>query len=415
MTNNNQKKASPPKYFRSPMLVPRYVTEFQCLGGECPDTCCSTWSINVDKDTFQRYRREVHPALKPLLKQYLVQEDKKSYAKHGKLKLRPSDSHCGLHSSDGLCPIQQTLGEDALSDTCYIFPRYVVQFGDRFEQSLTLSCPEAARLALTQDNAFEFVTADFTTRLATTPVVAAVRGFSIDAMDEVRVFLVQLFQTPSLSNTERLVTVGWLCQQLDAMVDNNTQADIEVLLEEMRAMIESGSIHTTVSQLNKQQATSVTLFSILFGVKSPSEARGNQRDVLDRVRSGLGITGDLSLVKISDNYVRGSHLLAGDGGVSEKLVSRYLLNDLIRETFPWTQTSAMAHYRRLLTRYGILRLMLAGMAAEQGGSLDESTIVRTVQVFCRIYQHNIVFSKQAEELLAKSEWTQLERLYALLN
>lgn len=415
MTNSAHNKTTPPKYFSSTMLVPKYVTKFQCLGGECPDTCCSTWSINVDKATFQRYRREVHPALKPLLQQYLVQEDKDSYARHGKLKLRPSDSHCGLHSSDGMCPIQQTLGEDALSDTCYIYPRYVVQFGDRCEQSLTLSCPEAARLALTEDDAFKFVSADFTTRLATTTVVASVKGFPIEAMDEVRVFLVQLFQTPSLSNTERLVTVGWLCQQIDRLVDTNAQTSIESLLGEMREMIESGSIHTTVSQLDKQQATSVTLFSILFGVKPPNETRGNQRDVLDRVRSGLGITSELSLVKISDNYVRGSQLLAADGGTCEKLVSRHLLNDLIRETFPWSQSSAMLHYRRLLTRYGIVRLMLAGMAAEKDSALDEAEIVRTIQVFCRIYQHNTAFSKQAEGLLVKSDWTQLDRLYALLN
>ncbi len=415
MTKHMQNKTSAPRYFSSTMLVPKYVNQFQCLGGACPDTCCSTWSINIDKDTFQRYRREVHPALKPLMQQYLVQVDKESYAAHGKLSLRPSDSHCGLHSSDGMCPVQQTLGEDALSDTCYVYPRYVVQFGDRFEQSLTLSCPEAARLALTQDDAFEFVSADFTTRLATTPVVTSVNRFSVDAMDEVRVFLIQLFQTHSLSNTERLVTVGWLCQQLDNLVSSNTQANVDTLLEEMREMIASGSIHATVSQLDKQQATSVTLFSILFGVKSPDSSRNRQRDVLDRVRSGLDITADLVLMKISDNYMRGSKLLADDGGLCEKLVSRYLLNDLIRETFPWTQVSTMAHYRRLLTRYGILRLMLAGIAAEQGSALDEASIVQTIQVFCRIYQHNMAFAKQAEGLLVKSEWTQLERLYALLN
>lgn len=415
MTKNAHNKVAPPRYFTSPMLVPKYVTEFQCLGGACPDTCCSTWAITIDKETFQRYRREVHPALKPLLQQYLVQVDKDSYARHGKVSLRESDSHCGLHSADGMCPIQQKLGEDALSDTCYIYPRYVVQFGDRFEQSLTLSCPEAARLALTQDDAFEFVSADFTTRLATTPAITALRGFSVEAMDDVRVFLIQLFQTASLSNTERLVIVGWLCQQVDDLAATQTQATVTDLLAEMTAMVESGSIHTTVAQLNKQQATSVTLFSILFSTKSPEEARGNQKDVLDRVRSGLGLTADLSLLTISENYVRGSQLLAEDGGMCERLATRYLLNDLIRETFPWGQTSAMEHYRGLLTRYGILRLMLAGMAAEQGSTLDETTAIRTIQVFCRIYQHNMAFSNKAESLLVQSEWTQLDRLYALLN
>ncbi len=397
------------------MLVPKYVTQFQCLGGECPDTCCATWSIDIDRETYERYRRETHPALKPLIQQYLVQVDTTSDVRHGKLNLRQPDSHCGLHSSAGLCPVQQQLGEDALSDTCYIYPRHIVQFGNRFEQTLTLSCPEAARQALTFDDAFEFVSADFTSRLATTSVITPVRGFSVESMDEVRIFLIQLFQTPSLSNTERLVTAGWLCQQIDNLAANKTQSEVNTLLTEMTAMVESGNIHAIVAQLNKQQATSVTLFSILFGVKSPQEVRGNQRDVLDRVRSGLGITAELPLTVISDNYVRGSELLAGDGGVCEKLTSKYLLNDLIREAFPWTRTSAMEHYRRLLTRYGILRLMLAGVAAERNTALDEATIVQTIQVFCRIYQHNAVFSKRAESLLIQSEWTQLDRLYALLN
>jgi lysine-N-methylase len=413
-----KKAASPPtapKYFKSEMLVPKYVTAFQCTGGDCPDTCCSAWSINVDKETFQRYRREVNTTIKPLIQKFLVQIDKNSSSGHGKLNLREADAHCGMHSNDQMCHIQQQLGEDALSNTCYIYPRYVVQVGDGFEQSLTLSCPEAARLALTQDDAFEFVSAEFTTRLATTTVVSSMNGFSIDAMNEVRIFLIQLFQTPVLSNTERLVAIGWLCQQLDGLAEHRTQETIGILLEDMRLIIENGSIHTTVSQLNEQLAPSATLFSILFGDKVPDKTRDHQRDVLNRVRAGLGITPDLPLLDIAENYARGRQILKADGGLSERLLSRYLLNDLLRETFPWTQATAMAHYRRLLTRYGILKMMLAGIAANANTTPTESELVQTIQVFCRIYQHNVVFAERAEALLVKSEWTQLDRLYALLH
>lgn len=415
MTKHIPNSAAVPRYFSSLMLVPKYVTQFHCLGGECPDTCCSTWSIDIDKETFERYQHKTYPALETLFQQYLVRSDDTSEARHGKLNLRSSDSHCGMHSTDGLCQVHQQLGEDALSDTCYIYPRRVVKFGDRIEQSLTLSCPEAARLALTNDDAFEFVSADFTSRLATTPVVADMWGFSIESMDEVRIFLIQLFQTPTLSNTERLVCAGWLCQQIDHMVTTHTQSEVGTLLADMTGMVESGSVHAMVAQLNKQQATSVTLFSILFGTKSPSGVQGSQRDVLDRVRSGLGITADLNLADIANNYVRGSKHVAADGGNAERMASKHLLNDLIRETFPWARGSAMEHYRRLLTRYGILRLMLAGVAADQDRALDEATIVQTIQVFCRIYQHNALFTQRAERLLIQSEWTQLDHLYALLN
>ena len=397
------------------MLVPKYVTEFRCIGADCPDTCCSAWSINIDKDTFQRYRREIHPIVKPLLQQFLVQVNKDSNGAHGMMNLRPSDAHCGLHSQDRMCQVQQHLGEDALSDTCYIYPRSVVQVGEEFEQCLTLSCPEAARLALTRDDAFEFVSAEFRSRLATTKVITPVNGFSMGAMTEVRVFIIQLFQTADLSNVERLVATGWLCQQLDAICAGNAQNTVETLLAEMREMIESGSIRTTVGQLNEQVTPGATLFSILFSTNAHIQRQGRQREVLERVRAGLGITPELALTTIADNYSHGRQLLKSDGGMSEKLLSRYLLNDLMKETFPWTQPSAMEHYRRLLTRYGVLKMMLAGVAADVNMAPTEADIVKTIQVFCRLYQHNTAFAKQAESLLVKSEWTQLDRLYALVH
>ncbi len=397
------------------MLVPKYVTQFQCLGNECPDTCCAGWSITIDKETFQEYRRVVQPQLKPLLQQYLIQVDKASYAKHAMIGLREADSHCGMHSSGGLCMVQQQLGEEALSDTCYIYPRSVVRFGDRFEQSLTLSCPEAARLALTQADAFEFVSSEFTTRLATTTVIGPIRGYTMEAMDEVHIFLIQLFQTPELSNTERLAATGWLCQQLDALVSAHEQAKVDTLLAEMREMVESGHIHAIVDQLNRQHEASATVFSILFETKTASSQSPNQREILEQVRTGLEIDRNLDLTKISDSYGRGIQLLQQDGGLYEGMMAHYLLNDLVRETFPWTQTTTMEHYRRLLTRYGILRLMLSGVAAAQGTALNEAKMVQTIQVFCRTYQHNSAFAKQAEDLLAQSDWAQLDRLYALLN
>ena len=67
---------------------------------------------------------------------------------------------------------------------------------------------------------------------------------------------------------------------------------------------------------------------------------------------------------------------------------------------------------------GALPAGLLSVVAQSGQTqraLGEASIVRTVHVFCRIYQHNMAFSKRAESLLARSEWTQLEQLYALLN
>lgn len=406
------------KKLTTSMLVPKYVTQFHCTGGNCPDTCCAGWQVPIDRDTFRNYRRVTHPTLKPLLQTFLVQVDKDSYPNHSRINTRTPEGRCVMLSEDSLCSIQKALGEDALSDTCHVYPRLVVQFGDHMEQSLTLSCPEAARLALTQDDAFEFTAAEFTTRQTTMTVTQAVHGFDFFAMGEVRAFIIQLFQTPTLSNVERLAILGWLCSQLDELAASGSQHRVHEVLGELTTSIENGSVQETVSQLARQSAVAASVFSILFGRPLRAGRSANQQTVLDWVSQGLGLDATDAApdtASLEANYLRGLGLLQSDGVTAEKILTRYLLNDVLRETFPWNQSSALYNYRQLLTRFGILRLMLAATAAAHNAPLDEGTMVQVVQVFCRIYQHSGNFAKHSENVLSGANWDTLDRLYALLN
>ncbi len=402
--------------FTAPMLTPKYVTQFRCTGGECPDTCCMGWTISVDKDTFHDYRRVTHPTLKPLIKTHLVQLDKNSTANHGKFNLATSSSHCGLQTAQGMCGVQEHLGEGALSDTCYIYPRTVYKVGDRFEQCLTLSCPEAARLALTQDDAFEFVTSEFTSRQATTSELASVHGFDPITMDEVRVLCIQLFQTAELTNTDRLMLLGWLCSQLDELIASNSQGKAIDIVNQLRELVESGGFRTAVAQLASHPKLAANVFSILFGSPTGKGSSANQLAVVGWVIKGLGFDakGAAEQSVLEDNYLRGLAHLEVNAVMMEQTYSRYLLNDLLREVFPWGRSSPMGHYRRLLTRFGILRLMLAAVAAAKNAPLDQDTVVQVTQVFCRLYQHNDQFATQADHLLTEADWGTLERLYTIL-
>ena len=401
------------------MMIPKYVSEFRCLGSECPDSCCANWTLSIDKGTFAHYRRVVHPAIKPLMKNYLVRDQNNisSFHLYGQLKLRESDDHCPMHSDDKLCSIQQNLGEGSLSDTCFMYPRTVTKFGDRIEQSLTLSCPEAARLALTGDDSFEFVTAHLPVRITSIANLRAKSGFSMEAIDAIRTFAIQLFQTPELTNVDCLVALGWLCHQLDGASSRGEHSETSSLLSEMTELVETGGLSPLVRQLDAQPSIGVTVFYMLFKNQREVKRPPQQQEIVEWVLQGLGLNtkANADLLVVETCYQRGMEFLQMDPIGHEKVLRRYLLNDLIRETFPWGQPSAMLSYRRLLTRFGILRLMLCGIAADKGQPLDQETYVRTVQTFCRMYQHNEVFAKAAELCLQDLEWHSLERLYALLK
>lgn len=402
-----------------PMLVPKYVSEFQCVGSECPDTCCANWSIPIDKATFSQYRRVVHPVIKPLLKSYLTQDKEhvKSFPLHGKLNLRESDGHCPMHSGSKLCSIQQHLGEQSLSDTCFMYPRTVTKFGERIEQCLTLSCPEAARLALTRMDSFDFALVQLPVRITSAANLGCASGFDLETMDSVRTFAIQLFQTVELTCVERLFALGWLCNQLDELSSRNAHDETSSLLSEMTDMVEDGALKPLVEQLDAQRSISVTVFYLLFKNQRRLKRPPHQQMVVNSVLVGLGIDDapKTDILKVEENYKKGTMFLQAENGYYEQVMGKYLLNDLLRETFPWGQTSALLHYRRLLTRFGILRLMFAGVASARSTALDLETMVHIVQVFCRLYQHNDEFAKEAELCLQDLDWNSLERLYTLLK
>ena len=38
------------------MYKTSYYDDFKCIGSECPNSCCVGWEIDLDINTFQKYR-----------------------------------------------------------------------------------------------------------------------------------------------------------------------------------------------------------------------------------------------------------------------------------------------------------------------------------------------------------------------
>ena len=120
---------------------PAYFSDFRCIAGDCPDSCCKEWDVQVDDISAARYRA-LPGALGDRLRSVLVTRD-------GETVMTIEDGRCPMWRSDGLCRIQAELGEDALCHVCRAFPRLTHDYGDFIEYGLELSCPEAARMILT--------------------------------------------------------------------------------------------------------------------------------------------------------------------------------------------------------------------------------------------------------------------------
>ena len=125
---------------------PQYYHMFHCIASACPDSCCKEWEVDID-DTAASYYRSLGGDLGARLQQVLKDTDDGTI-------MTIENGRCPMWRQDGLCRIQAELGHDALCQVCREFPRLRHDYGDFVEYGLELSCPEAARLILSQSHSF---------------------------------------------------------------------------------------------------------------------------------------------------------------------------------------------------------------------------------------------------------------------
>ena len=59
-------------------IRPSYYNEFECIAGECPDTCCAGWQVDIDDAQMEKYRK-MSGTLGELLKKNINEEKKCFY------------------------------------------------------------------------------------------------------------------------------------------------------------------------------------------------------------------------------------------------------------------------------------------------------------------------------------------------
>jgi len=123
---------------------PAYYEKFSCIAAACPDSCCAGWCVDVD-DAAAAFYRGLPGDLGDRLRQVLKSTE-------DGIVMEIENGRCPMWREDGLCRIHAELGHDALCKVCREFPRLRHDYGTFTELGLELSCPEAARLILSDEN-----------------------------------------------------------------------------------------------------------------------------------------------------------------------------------------------------------------------------------------------------------------------
>lgn len=120
------------------VTIPHYYREFRCIAADCPDTCCAGWQIVIDDKTRKKYKKTKGPFGNRL---------------HNSIDWKASSfqryhQRCAFLNEENLCDIYTEAGPKLLCKTCRNYPRHIEEYEGLREISLSLSCPEAARIIL---------------------------------------------------------------------------------------------------------------------------------------------------------------------------------------------------------------------------------------------------------------------------
>lgn len=131
----------------------QYMTRFRCIGGDCEDTCCASWGVEVSEDAAARIEAAVgRDQTRKMISFY--QEGHRSPQRFGRIRM-PDYQTCCMLNAQGMCSLQMNHGEAVLPRTCVSYPRSRSEHGDDIQLGGFLSCPEVARQALLHADALE--------------------------------------------------------------------------------------------------------------------------------------------------------------------------------------------------------------------------------------------------------------------
>ena len=198
-------------------IVPDYYNRFSCTADACEDTCCAGWSIVIDPKTLAGYRN--YPGMFGSRLHNSIDWKAGTFLKNRR--------RCAFLNEENLCDIYLEAGRSYLCRTCRTYPRHVEEFEGVREISLSLSCPEAAKIILGNREPVRFLTK---TRETQQEEYEYFDYLLFTKLTDARALAIRLMQRRETDVRVRMAMVLSLCHDIQQRMNRGELFGIDELL-----------------------------------------------------------------------------------------------------------------------------------------------------------------------------------------
>lgn len=375
---------------------PKFASDFACIGGECREHCCQGWTISFDKASVRRYIKSKDLTIRAIARDG-INITKKNEGHWGEVIFSEKTNNCPFMDSERLCTVHKKLGGAALSHTCSTYPRGARTYKNEIEKFVSLSCPEATRLLLTDPEAMLMnqsidIQPSFNNAIA--------KG---DVQKVVHLFCMSLLSIDSGSIESNIYAIVKLLLYIERVgsVEGHIN-DIENAYHNISASLLDGSIAQELLKFNKNyKLKSSVMFLLQTYLKSRDSFRGYT--VLKTYLDALN-----TLAEVSDNDSEGALPLSEierswDESVRPWLKERqyifanFFKYKLWQKNFPQDNgREYLANFYLIVAEYYFLKTLIGAFLTTKA-PISEDVLINAIYSFHSLTQH----SSSAEEVFQK--------------
>ena len=362
---------------QSIILQPKYVGNFQCDGSKCNAKCCrNLWIIDIDRETYKKYQRIKNPSMR----KKILTSMQPSITRVGfKIKFNENGA-CPLLCEDNFCYVQKNLGEDALSETCKLYPRRLNKIGNYQFRVLSMTCPVAAEQALLSPYGMELQQLSCEDDSAAWKL-AVKNTHSKEVSDDLAAVHIMMGGLAILQNTsytfeQRLVLLGLFldrvedCQQdVEAVASLIEYYNSDVFQQEILVLWDEWQYYPIAHQQFMEGIITVLQEEKLLLVSGPWQTMNEHHNSIYERRHKL----------IQEKF--GSAL------------ERYWQHEWLFHGYPYSFSGGFLHnYFSYLIAYEMCQLLIySAYALDEGW--EENNILDVLGMFSKILDHRRDFSK----------------------
>ncbi len=198
---------------------PDYYEKFKCVADRCEATCCAGWQIVIDDEARMRYKSETGE-YGDVLRERIDWEEgvfAQDYRKR-----------CAFLTENNLCEMYQQLGEESLCVTCANYPRHIEEFENLREITLTISCPEVARILLEQKEPVKFSEEEIE---EDEEEFEDFDPFFFSYLEDARKIMIAILQNRRWSIAVRVALVQKMAEEMQSIIEESDLFDLADVFE----------------------------------------------------------------------------------------------------------------------------------------------------------------------------------------